>query len=258
MDGGVISVDRDARRISEPAAFVTGYHEDFTPAWSPDGKWIAFHSHRTPTPVPFYESPGHADDIFLRRAEDRSAPELRLTDFGWEVGPAYWAPDGKRLLFNGWEKGGVPRIDKLWVITIDADRGKLVVADRVPLPSGLRSAAWAMWSPDGREIAVEDNQGGGKRSLWVMRPDGSGAQKLVDYSGSTYGALDWTPDGRSIVYAGLADGRNQLFVVARQGGTPRQMTHDAQNLIHPRFSPDGRWIACSRLEKAHQILSRAL
>jgi Tol biopolymer transport system component len=258
MDVGVISVDSNAHRTSEPTAFVTGYHEDFTAAWSPDGHWIAWHSHRPPTPVPFYESPGHTDDIYLRVAEDRKAPELRLTDFGWEVGPAYWAPDGRRLLFSGWEKGGTPFIDHSWIATIDPKSGKLLHADRVPVPVGMRSTHWAIWSPDGKEIAIEDDQGGGKRILWVMHPDGSHARKLVDYTGNTYGALDWSPDGKTIVYAGLADGRNQLFTIPSAGGAPQQFTHDPANVLHPRFSPNGRWIGVSHLEKSHQIWREGL
>jgi Tol biopolymer transport system component len=253
MDVGVISVDSGANRTSEPAAFVTGYHEDFTAAWSPDGHWIAWHSHRPPTPVPFYESPGHTDDIYLRIADDTKAPELRLTDFGWEVGPAYWAPDGRRLLFSGWLKGGTPFMDRLWIATIDPKSGKLLHADLLPLPAGMRSTRWAIWSPDGKAIAVEDDQGDGKRILWVMRPDGSHARKLTDYTGNTYGALDWSPDGKSIIYTGLADGRNQLFTIPSAGGTPQQFTRDPANVLHPRFSPNGHWIAVSHLEKSHQI-----
>jgi Tol biopolymer transport system component len=208
--------------------------------------------------VPFYESPGHTDDIYLRIADDTKAPELRLTDFGWEVGPAYWAPDGRRLLFTGWLKGGTPFMDRAWVATIDPKSGKLLHADLLPLPAGMRSTRWAVWSPDGKAIAVEDDQGDGKRILWVMRPDGSHARKLTDYTGNTYGALDWSPDGKSIIYTGLADGRNQLFTIPSAGGTPQQFTRDPANVLHPRFSPNGHWIAVSHLEKSHQIWRQGL
>ena len=258
MDVGVIGVDHGVHATSKPSPFVTGYHEDFTAAWSPNGKWIAFHSHRPPTPVPFYESPGHTDDIYLRVAEDRHAREIRLTDFGWEVGPAYWAPDGRRLMFSGWEKGGTPRIDKVWILTIDPVAGRTLRADRLPLPAAVRSASWAMWSPDGKHVAIEDNHGGNKRSLWVLGADGSDPRKLLDYRGTTYDALDWSPDGKTIVYSGLAGDLLQLFTIPSTGGEPRQLTHDSENLLHPRFSPDGRWIACSRLTKQHVVLKRAL
>jgi len=257
MDVGVISVNANARPTSRPQPFVTGYHEDFSAAWSPNGKWIAWHSHRPPTPVPFYESPGHIDDVMLRKADDRHAPEIRLTDFGWEVGPPFWSPDGSKLLFSSWDKGGTPRIDKLWVLTMDQEAGRALQADRLMLPSGIRSAQWAVWSPDGKHLAIEDNQGGHKRALWIVGVDGSAGQKILDYEGSTYGGLDWSPDGTTIVYSGLAGDRLQLFAISPGGGTPRRLTHDSENILHPRFSPDGRWIACSRLAKEHLILSGA-
>ena len=260
LDDAVIDVDENARPVSQPFVIVSGYHEDFPPAWSPDGKWIAFHSHRSPTPVPEYSSAGSSDDIYLRRAEDTHAPEIRLTDFGWETGPAYWSPDGKKLLFNSWQRGGEPGIDKLFILTMDTETGAALKADMLPLPREIRSAHWAAWSPDGQEIAIEDNRGAGKRTLWVVHADGSHAEKLLDYEGTTYGGLDWTHDGKAIIFAALSrdENRVQLFSELRSGGDPRQLTHDSGNLMHPRVSPDGRWIACTRIVQSKQILRRPL
>ncbi len=258
MDDGIIAVDKEARRASAPSVIVTGYHEDFTPAFSPDGRWIAFHSHRSATPVPFYESPGSTDDVYLRLAADNSAPEIRLTDFGWETGPAFWSPDGGKLMFSSWVKGGAPGIDKIWVLTLDPASGRVLSRDLFPLPSQIRSAQWTAWSPDGNEVAIEDNEGGEKRSLWIVRTDGSQPQKLVDYRSTTYGGLDWTPDGKHIVYSGLSGDRMQIFSIARSGGASEQLTHDSGNLFHPKVSPDGRWIACTRMLKSEQILRRPL
>src|SRR5215472_3643459 len=111
LDAGYVMVDAEANRISARFPIVTGYHEDFPAAWSPDGKWIAFHSHRSKVPVPDYGSAESTDDVYMRLADDVHAPEIRLTDFGWETGPAYWSPDGRKLLFVSWERGGQPEID---------------------------------------------------------------------------------------------------------------------------------------------------
>src|SRR5579862_204210 len=258
MDAGVISVDPDAHVTSPHKVIVAGYHEDFPAAFSPDGHWIAFHSHRSPTPVPFYLSAGHTDDIYLRLADDNSAPEIRLTDFGWEAGPPYWSPDGRKLIFSSWVKGGEPGIDKVWILTLDPATGKVLDTQRLHLPAALRSAHWTAWSPDGKQIAIEDDQGADKRSLWILNADGSDPHKILDYHGTTYGSLDWTPDGKNIVYSGLSGEFMQILSVPVTGGTPKLLTHDAATLIHPRVSPDGRWIACSRMEKTEQILRGSL
>ena len=39
----------------------------------------------------------------------------------------------------------------------------------------------------------------------------------------------------------------QIFAVARDGGAPRQLTRGDVNMLHPSVSPDGRWIAASRI-----------
>jgi Tol biopolymer transport system component len=258
LDAAVVGVDEKGQRSSAPSAIVSGYHEDFPPAWSPDGHWIAFHSHRSKTAVPEYSSAGSTDDIYLRKADDMLAPEIRLTDFGWETGPAYWSPDGQKLLYSSWVRGGEPGIDKLWVTTVDLEVGRALRTDMLPLPAEIRSAQWGAWSPDGKEIAIEDNRGDGMRAIWTVRADGSHAVKLLEYQGTTYGGLDWTTDGKNIIYSALAGDGLQLFSVARAGGASHQLTHDSGNLMHPRVSPDGRWIACTRIVQSRQIWRRPL
>jgi Tol biopolymer transport system component len=103
------------------------------------------------------------------------------------------------------------------------------------------------------EIAFVQRIAGERQALWVVAPDGSGARRIVEFRSSTYGGLDWTPDGQRLVYAALADGRMQLFAVPGAGGTPERLTDDPANLIHPQVSPDGRWIAATRLERSKQL-----
>lgn len=263
LDDAVVDVDADANRTSSAIVIVSGYHEDFPPAWSPDGHWIAFHSHRSKTAVPEYSSLTSTDDIYLRLADDVHAPEMRLTDFGWETGPAYWSPDGRKLLFTSWQRGGQPGIDKLWVLSIEPETGKAFHVEMLPLGDEIRSAQWGAWSPDGQETAIEDDRGGKdqaghNRALWIAHADGSGAEKILDFTGTTYDGLDWSHDGKNIIYSALAGDQLQLFTVPRAGGPPRQLTHDSGNLMHPRVSPDGRWIACTRLVQSKQIWRRPI
>ncbi len=256
IDAGAIPVDGDARPTGPRTVIVTGNHEDFSPEWSPDGKWIAFHSHRAKAPVATYDAPGASDDIWLRRADDPSAPEIRLTDFCWEVGSPNWSPDGKKLLFSSWEKGSKPGIYRLWVLNLDPETGKVLRTEKLSLPGDIKSPEWAAWSPAGDEIAVEDESGPGERTLWAL--SAQKIDRLISYKSDTYGGLDWMPDGKTIIYGALHDGRMQIFSIPRAGGMFKILTNDPAGLMHPRVSPDGRWIAATRHEARQEIWRKKL
>jgi Tol biopolymer transport system component len=247
LDAAVVDIDSTGRRLSDLRPIVVGYHEDFTPAWSPDGRWIAYHSHRSAGPVATYGDEGSTDDIYIRRPEAPMDDEIRLTEFGWEVGVADWSPDGQKLVFTSWERGGTPRVSKPWIVTIDPETAAPLDIRPLPVPEGLSNLTGPAWSPLADEIAMLQRMEGNRQALWILKVDGGKAEKLVELQSSTYGGVDWTPDGQGLVYAALSGKRMQLFVIPRSGGQPRQLTEDAANLMHPRVSPNGQWIACLRI-----------
>jgi WD40-like Beta Propeller Repeat len=135
MDGWIVDVDGNGESTSAPRSWIAGFGEDMGPVWSPNGRWVAYHSHRSATAVPLYESPGRTDDTWLMRAS--GGPEIRLTDFGFEVGPPDWAPDSRRLIFDSWDREGPPRFAKPWIVTIDPESGRSLRAAPLPLPPGV-------------------------------------------------------------------------------------------------------------------------
>lgn len=257
-DGGVVQVDSAARPASLPGPLIVGYHEDFPPVWSPNGRWFAYHSHRSARPVASYAEPGATDDIYLRAAGAPVAEEIRLTTFGREAGSPDWSPDGTRLLFTSFDRTEGTNHSYPFVVVLDTASGRATSSGRLPLPSGPSGAEMVAWSPSGEEIAIEEAMGGGRHALWVVRSDGTGARKLVDYPMRTYGGVDWTPDAKTLIYSALTGNRMQLFAIPATGGIPRRLTSAHAHLLHPQVSPDGRWIAATRLTHTIEVRRMSL
>jgi dipeptidyl aminopeptidase/acylaminoacyl peptidase len=57
------------------------------------------------------------------------------------------------------------------------------------------------------------------------------------------GGPTWSPDGKSIAFISNMSGRNNLWLVASDGGWPTQLTISDQRQSAPAWSPDGKWIA---------------
>ena len=252
-DGGAVAVDTSARRVSLPGPLIVGYHEDFAPVWSPNGRWFAYHSHRSPTPVATYDAAGSTDDIYLLTAGAPIASEARLTDFGLEAGSPDWSPDGTRLVFTSFDRSTQAAHSFPFVIAFDTATGRATASARLALPAGISGAEMVAWSPASDEIAIEEASSPGRHALWVVRSDGSTARKIVDYPMRTYGGVDWTPDGKTLIYSALSGNRMQLFAIPAAGGVPRRLTSDTAHLLHPQVSPDGRWIAATRLTHVIEV-----
>jgi Tol biopolymer transport system component len=253
LDAWIVGVDETCRPTSAPRPIVVGYHEDFTPVWSPNGEWLAYHSHRADGPVDFYSAEGSTDDIYLRRASGPMDSEIRLTDFGLEVGNPDWAPDGTRLVFDSWGRADAPAVSRPWIVTIDPEDGRLIHTDSLPLPSGFGGTLYSAWSPTDDRIAVIEDRQGDEQALWVMNADGSDPEQLTEFRSLTYGGIDWTSDGNWLVFSALAGERMQLFEIPVTGGEPTQLSHDSAGLLHPQVSPDGRWIAATRVERSIEL-----
>jgi eukaryotic-like serine/threonine-protein kinase len=99
-------------------------------------------------------------------------------------------------------------------------------------------------SPDGHRVAFTSARAGGQvNDIWVTEADGSNPRQLTKGLGVHQGSPDWSPDGRQIVFDSPGDdSRAHVFIIDADGGAPRRLTMEAGEQVRPTWSHDGRWI----------------
>jgi tricorn protease len=150
-----------------------GVDEDH-PAWSPDGKWIAYST-----------DAGGADQIAVRPAE--GGPERLVTHFteGYLYGPTF-SPDGKTLAFSD----GTHR---LWVVGVDGGAPRQVAADK---DNEIHDQSF---SPDGRWLAFSLTAVGRRRDLCLYEL-ATGKLTRVGNGDNIDGNPVWSPDGKYLYF----------------------------------------------------------
>jgi Tol biopolymer transport system component len=217
--------------------------DDATPAYSPDGKRIAFTSNRysgTDYDI-FIMNPGfgvknltntqdweasaawspdgrkiafaRGSNLFVRNANGTN--ERLLTDVSFNASPS-WSPDGSKIVFSSTREGF--GITDLWVMNADGTDPRRLTD---PPPEGCHRE-FPDWSPDGTKVVfsyrcfIEEDEG-----IYVINADGSGQKRLVASGINDFDEMimpAWSPNGRKIAFVCLASGRvNDLFVMRADG-----------------------------------------
>lgn len=228
---------------------------DYNAAISPDGRYVVFASERA----------GQADLYALDRQKG-GAPR-RLTDEpSLEDAPAF-SPDGKRLAFVSTRDGNAD----IFIMPFQPGSGARAAGG--PAPVNLTRSEGGdfnpAFSPDGRFIAFTSNRGGLRYGtspspppdyqagdIYVMRADGSEVRRLTDGPGWE-GTPAWSPDGRSIYYYAVRDGTPRLFLMGRDGSSPRPVSPAGVPAHSPAVRKDGRLAYAAFRHAVWSIVSMA-
>ena len=222
---------------------------DDQPDWSPDGSKVAFQR-------------------CLQRACNvwtvtRSGASLgRIGRAGDEADPA-WAPNGKQIAYSrggGGDAYDFPlepdQIEHAEIYVMNANGGAAHpltgITTGKPFSADVEAPAW---SPSGKQIvfAVHNSKLGdpaNQRALFVINADGSAQRQLTPWSLNGGGRLDWSPDGKLILFrvAGAKKAHGNIYTVHPDGSGLKQLTHypAPKAVSSGSFSPDGKWITFSR------------
>jgi Tol biopolymer transport system component len=213
---------------------------DSSPAWSPDRKWIAYST----------EDGAGVNLMLFNVATGESTAVTKGSALNLDP---VWAPDGKRLAFARNEPRG-----QFHVFTMDFAGGRFSEPQRLTVENsfGRQRLYFGVyddhisptWSPDGKEMILVSNRGIplGSGAIWRAPVAGdlmSKARMLLREETLYRTQPQWSKDGKRILYSSHRGSQyNNLYVLPVGGGEPYQFTFGDWDHFDPRWSPDGEWI----------------
>ena len=202
------------------------------PAWSPDGRWIAFSrdvNDRRYVTV-YVVRP---DGTGLRRL----SPVRVEQDWAW-------SPDGRWIAVQQWLRNGTPRLGVL-----NVERGGIRW-----LSEGTGYADWFRWTPDGMRILFlcgppyRGHAASPAYGICVSNPAAGRARKITGGTSVGYG-FQLSPDGRNALFTN----DNGVYVFDIANRKLRQLTSSGSHLS---WSPDGDWVAVQLRAGLHTMRVR--
>lgn len=187
-----------------------------SPAWSPDGKRLAYVSFESQKAVVWVQ------DV-------ASGSRRVLADFRGSNSAPAWSPDGRRLVATLSRDGN----SQLYLINADGSGGP----QRLTASTAIDTEA--VWSPDGASVYFVSDRGGGPQVYRV--PSGGGAVERITFQGDYNISPAISPDGRQLAYVSRQAGAFRLMLLDLVGGTPLPLT-DTRDDESPSFAPNGRLI----------------
>lgn len=227
QDIGYIHFDINKTADKPDVVVRASYSEDQGMCWSPNNKWIAFHTHADGT-----------DDIWIQPNND-AAKGKPLSKGGHETGWPRWSPDGKWIISNTAKTAD--RINKLILIPMDQETGEAISKQIDLIPPGLEEGSFtdAQWIKDSHTLAIEYVVNPELKEIHLVPIDGKPGKKIHSFnSDQLYSGIALSYDQQWIAYiAPDAKGNYQVWKVSIDGKEVKQLTFDETDKTHPSGSP---------------------
>ncbi len=242
MSGSIWKVD-PATGNAEELSYNDKYHS--SPDWSPDGNWIV------------YTADDGGFSIQLEILNVLTGESRPLTSDEHIYADPTFSPDGKRLAYVSTKPSGYFNVHVRDIENGAWTGNEIAITEDNQYPRDrLYFGEWDMhitpeWTADGEHLMIVSNRGVplGSGHIWmvpVVENAMNEATPILREQSLFRHRPDISADGKRFVYSstgGSADQYSNLYVLPVAGGEPYKLTFYEHDAFHPRWSPDGNWIA---------------
>jgi Tol biopolymer transport system component len=222
-----------------PVTVVDDAFYNWSPVWSPDGRFLYFASNR-----------GGGMNLWRVAIDERSgrvgAPQPITTSSEWSARPSL-SRDGRLLVFaTNSSRSFVEQV------SFDPETGR---ADGPPslVYEGARSIRTCDVSPDGAWLVLWASSPG--EDLLLIRPDGSDLRQLTNDLARDRTPY-WSPEGRRILFASNRSGKYEAWTIRPDGSGLSPATHlPDRPVLYPFWSPDGNTIGFHYVDRGTAFLN---
>lgn len=240
----VSSQGGEPKQITRPGQPVGGH---LCPAWSPDGKRIAFLN-------------ANLTSYQIWSVEVGTEQSNQMTPNGsGDKADLVWDTDGKSIYFTMGMMLLKLRIDPATGSSVGkpvkvADLGATVFRNPAISADG-KKIAYSAWAPKSNIWSVPLGPSSPRASQSAIGATGAPVP-LTNETHSRNGLSAFSPDGKRIVFTSERRGIGyQLWLMDADGGNQTQLTANAQAALVPSWFPDGVRIAFQSVRQGHQTIS---
>jgi TolB protein len=174
-------------------------------------------------------------------ADYDGANAVQLTQDDSMVRSPAWVPGRRQLLYTSYRTG------RPCVYSHDLGSG-----NRLPVSAASGMNDGAAVSPDGSRLALVLSKAGSP-DIWVADVDG-GNLRAITATKEEEASPCWSADGRTLCFSSREGGVTRLYLAPAGGGTMKSLaTGGLQGVTEPDWSPDGKWIAFTRMGRGENF-----
>ncbi len=216
--------DESARRLTTDPA------DDTNPAWSPDGRMLAF----------LRRQPGYQASVML--VSPHGGPERRLTTISANDSSLSWSADGRWIAFaNAYPDYLRHRANEAGIMAVEVSTGRRVTVTQ-PAPLTLGDFSPAL-SPRGGQLAFIRGVSASNGDIYLLDVDEnmqpSREPRRITFDGASVSSVAWSPDGQRLYFVSDRSSQSSMRTLWRVSVSGQRSVRTCVIRTESRWSRDG-------------------